>query len=169
MPRSGKMRCGMGIYYPDSYQASESISLYSCSTNNMAELCAILYVMCTVEDKVDLVIHTDSMYSINCITMWVPSWESNGWSTAKGEPVKNANVLMDIVRIKRIRDSMGSVTQFIHVKGHTGDPGNEAADALARLGAEEDHPSYKLEMLTRSGIMFPKSSNSVGDDTCLLR
>ena len=156
VPRDGAMKCGMGIYYPDHPDRSEAVSLpRACSTNNVAELCAILYVMCTVMDSTDLVIYTDSMYAIQCLTTWIVSWESNGWRTSNGGHVRNTMILKDMIKIKRARDRAGSTTELVHVKGHSGNPGNEMADILARRGSETACASYRLEMLIRSGVSFP--------------
>jgi ribonuclease HI len=81
-------------------------------------------------EKVSL--HTDSKYLLDGITKWIKSWQRNGWVTSAKQPVKNADLW------RRLAEAMSrhEVT-WAWVKGHAGDPDNERADALARLGIEE--------------------------------
>jgi ribonuclease HI len=75
---------------------------------------------------------TDSEYVRKGITEWIHSWKTRGWKTADKKPVKNSDLwraLDDAARRHRI--------QRHRVRGHTGTPGNERADALANLGAAE--------------------------------
>ena len=60
---------------------------------------------------------------------WLPGWQRNGWRTAAKQPVKNADLW------QRLADAMAPHTvEWLWVKGHAGDPGNERADALANIG-----------------------------------
>ncbi|MEL6422140.1 MAG: RNase H family protein, partial [Pseudomonadota bacterium] len=56
----------------------------------------------------------------------------NGWKTAAKKPVKNEELW-------RALDTAAArhAVNWHWVKGHAGDPENERADALARLGAQE--------------------------------
>lgn len=96
-------------------------------TNNKAELSAIRYVFKIVSENVDLfrnkniVICTDSMYSINCIEKWSKGWIKNNWKNAKGEDVKNQDIIKNILTLK---DNIGNNAQikFNHVFSHTQQP-----------------------------------------------
>lgn len=63
--------CGIGIFYdigdPKNISSRLPVGKY---TNNRAELCAILYTLCTNSRDQPIVIHTDSKYSIDCITLY---------------------------------------------------------------------------------------------------
>ena len=77
-------------------------------------------------------IHTDSTYLRNGVTSWVAGWQRNGWLTKDRKPVKNADLwqrLTAAVQPHRV--------EWLWVKGHAGDPGNERADTLAGIGLTE--------------------------------
>ncbi|CAA7268070.1 unnamed protein product [Cyclocybe aegerita] len=105
-------------------------------TNNRAELIAILRVFETTPvSKTPLIIKTDSQYSINCFQHWVKKWVGKGWKTASGEPVKNAGIIRCIAKHFEIRAKSGQKLSLQYVKGHSGDVGNDGADAMANQGA----------------------------------
>jgi ribonuclease HI len=82
-----------------------------------------------------LEIITDSNYSINCSTVWYKTWLKNGWKNSTGSDVINQDIVLDIRKLIDARDAAGVTTEFIWIKGHDNDPGNEAADKLAVAGA----------------------------------
>jgi len=75
---------------------------------------------------------SDSAYVVNCMNQkWYARWRRNGWLNAKKQPVENRDLwerLLELVESLEV--------QFIKVKGHAGDEGNERADQLARQGME---------------------------------
>lgn len=99
-------------------------------TNNKAELSAIRYVFKIVLEKIDLfknktiIICTDSMYSINCIDKWSKGWVKNNWKNAKGEDVKNQDVIKNILKLRDdINNSNKNIQiSFNHVFSHTQEP-----------------------------------------------
>ncbi|OSD07896.1 ribonuclease H-like protein [Trametes coccinea BRFM310] len=105
-------------------------------TNNRAELIAIIRVLETAPMDRPLIIKSDSQYSINCLTEWLPSWKSRDWKTARGMPVLNVPLIRyaDIMLEER-RDYAKQPVKFEKVLGHSGEIGNEGADRLANLGA----------------------------------
>ena len=100
-------------------------------TNNQAELSAIyMCIIKAMESKIaKLIIRTDSGYAIGCLTNWKDKWDSSGWQNSRGDDVKNANIIQAIIALLTQID-----VTFMWVKGHNGDPGNEAADILANHG-----------------------------------
>lgn len=80
-------------------------------------------------------LRTDSKYAIQCVTEWFRNWEKNGWRTKDGE-VKNKDLVKAIRDRLEDREANNAPTQFIWVKGHSKDPGNDAADMLAVAGAK---------------------------------
>jgi ribonuclease HI len=72
---------------------------------------------------------TDSNYVKDGMTSWLPNWKKRDWKTAAKKPVKNVDLwkLLD-TQCQRHR------VQWQWVKGHSGHPGNERADELARIG-----------------------------------
>jgi len=76
-------------------------------------------------------LYLDSQYVLKGITEWLPGWKAKGWKTASKQPVKNAELW------RHLDDLLmrgGHVVDWRWVRGHTGDAGNERADALANLG-----------------------------------
>ncbi len=99
-------------------------------TNNVAELYAIYVVLSMLRDH-DLKIHSDSQYSIGCVSTWINGWMRNGWKTAAGQPVKNQELIRAIYELLP-----GRKVEFIHVKAHCGIEHNELADLLADRGRQ---------------------------------
>jgi ribonuclease HI len=59
----------------------------------------------------------------------MPAWKARGWRTADKKPVKNQDLWQRLDAAAQ-RHSI----DWRWVKGHAGDPGNEAADRLANEG-----------------------------------
>lgn len=128
-------KAGWGVYYGNGHPDNDYGPVSEgAPTNQRAELEAIWHAASNHYNKnpdKKLIVHTDSQYSIDCITKWSHKWERNGYYNVKGELVANSDLIQ---RIKRYYD-MGNM-EFVHVRGHTGVEGNEAADRLANLGAQ---------------------------------
>jgi ribonuclease HI len=102
------------------------------TTNNRMELMAAIQALESITRKSKIRLHTDSVYVRSGITSWVPKWKRNGWRTASKQPVKNEDLW------RRLDAAAGKHdVEWLWVKGHAGDPGNERADALANLGMAE--------------------------------
>jgi ribonuclease HI len=129
-------RAGVGVYFGpcDSKNVSEALA-GARQTNQRAELTAILRALELAPRHRDVTIHTDSRYSIDCVTTWYKGWKRNGWLTASKKPVENRDLIQDVRNKIEERQSLGCETYFVWVKGHSGDPGNMEADRLAVQGA----------------------------------
>jgi ribonuclease HI len=102
------------------------------TTNNRMELMAAIQALESLSRPVVAKLHTDSVYVRNGIMSWMPNWRRNGWKTADKKPVKNADLW------QRLSDATQThQVEWVWVKGHAGDPGNERADALANRGMAE--------------------------------
>jgi ribonuclease HI len=102
------------------------------TTNNRMELTAVIEALRTLKRPCTVVIHTDSQYVMLGITQWLANWQRRGWMTADRKPVKNVELW------KQLDEQVGRhKVQWRWVRGHTGDPGNERADALANRGVEQ--------------------------------
>jgi len=102
------------------------------TTNNRMELMAAIQALEALNKPCTVELHTDSQYLRQGITEWMPGWKARGWRTAAKEPVKNSDLWkrLDEARLRH------HVT-WKWVKGHSGHPLNERADALARQGLQE--------------------------------
>lgn len=104
------------------------------STNQVAELYAIKEAVFLMHDNKDkkILIKSDSMYSIKCLTTYIHKWKRNGYKTAKNEPVKNLNIILQIYEML----ANFKHVEFEHVYGHVGIEYNERADKLANQGRQ---------------------------------
>ena len=101
------------------------------TTNNRMELLAAIEALEALNRPCMVNLHTDSTYLRDGITKWIVKWKRNGWKTAAKKPVKNVDLWL------RLEEAIARHEINWHwVKGHAGDPGNEAADALARQGRD---------------------------------
>jgi len=102
------------------------------STNNRMELVAAIQALEALKKPCRVALYTDSNYVRDGITKWVHNWQRNGWRTADRKPVKNAELwqaLIDAAAPHRV--------EWHWVKGHSGHPENERADALACAAADQ--------------------------------
>ena len=102
------------------------------TTNNRMELMAAIKALETLTRPTTVRLHTDSVYVRSGIMKWMPNWKRNGWRTADKKPVKNADLWQRLEAAAKPHQ-----VQWLWVKGHAGDPGNERADALAGQGMRE--------------------------------
>ncbi|MDT4291185.1 ribonuclease HI [Methylomonas sp. MO1] len=101
------------------------------TTNNRMELVAAIQALETLTKPCSVKLHTDSKYVLQGITEWMANWKKRAWKTAANKPVKNEDLWRRLdAAIQRHN------IDWIWVKGHAGDVGNERADQLANLGIE---------------------------------
>lgn len=101
------------------------------TTNNRMELTAVIEALAALKRPCRVILHTDSQYVQKGITEWINGWKARGWKTAAKEPVKNVDLWKKLDDVIRTHD-----IDWVWVKGHAGDEGNERADALANKGVE---------------------------------
>ena len=102
------------------------------TTNNRMELMAAIQALETLREPCAIELYTDSNYVRQGLTEWLPQWRRRGWKTADKKPVKNQD-LWQRLDLAAARHRI----EWHWVKGHSGDPGNELADALANQGVDE--------------------------------
>ncbi|KAM0510958.1 hypothetical protein ACHAPE_010348 [Trichoderma viride] len=129
-------RAGLGVYFGenDPRNLAEKL-LGEKQTNQAAELMAMLRALESVPEAQTVRIHSDSQYSIKCVTEWPIGWKKKNWKTASNEDVKNSEIIRPILKKMDERTKAGGNTYFQWVKGHAANPGNIAADRLAVMGA----------------------------------
>jgi ribonuclease HI len=108
----------------------------SFATCNQMELRAVIAGLTYVQDTLSLMVDkptevlvtTDSKYVKDGITQWIVKWKSNGWKTAKNQPVKNKDLWVELDRLVS-----GETNIFwAWTKSHAGHKFNEFADKLAK-------------------------------------
>ncbi|HTP82976.1 MAG TPA: ribonuclease HI [Alphaproteobacteria bacterium] len=97
------------------------------TTNNRMELMAAIAALETLKRPSRVRVHTDSIYVKDGITKWLHSWKRRGWKTADKKPVKNVELWQRLETAAARHD-----VTWHWVRGHSGHPENERADALAR-------------------------------------
>lgn len=102
------------------------------TTNNRMELQAAIEGLAVLNKRSAVRLYTDSSYVKNGIEQWLAGWKRNGWRTAAKQPVKNVDLWQRLDELVQQHD-----VRWHWVKGHAGIPGNEKADALANLGAQQ--------------------------------
>lgn len=107
------------------------------ATNQRAELTALMKVLrwLSLNSVASVDIYTDSMYTINCTSVWGPAWKKGGWKRKTGEPLQNLDIIVPLVDLWR------PSWRLHHVRGHqTGSSpaayGNNWVDQAAVAGAE---------------------------------
>ena len=96
------------------------------TTNNRMELTAAIEALNALKQPCAVKLSTDSNYVRDGITKWVHGWAARGWRTADKSPVKNVDLWQALLAATARHQ-----ISWHWVKGHSGDPDNERADALA--------------------------------------
>lgn len=126
------------------------------ATNNEMELTAAIEALrlatsrrCPVpEGYSKIVIYSDSMIVVEGISWAESLWPRSDWLTQENEPVLNADLWQELVRLRR---RAGRV-DFRHVKGHKTNPYNKLVDRLAKEAADlvlPQQPGHSPKMVTR--------------------
>ena len=97
------------------------------TTNNRMEMMAVIEGLAALKQPSAVTLHTDSLYVLKGASEWLPGWKKNGWKTSDKKPVKND----DLSRLLDVELSRHEI-KWQWVRGHSGHPENERADALAR-------------------------------------
>ena len=133
---------------------------YKDTTNNQMELMAAIGCLMHVRGLKaagtpieQLTIITDSQYVKNGITSWIVGWKKKGWVNSNREPVKNKDIWM---KLDSLRDCPFAV-EWKWVKGHSGNPGNDRADALATAAAKRYMRGQETLELTGNADQKPQS------------
>ena len=94
------------------------------------EMTAVVHALekCIELKYMSVCVFTDSNYVRTGLLEWSKNWERNGWKTSKGEPVKNKELWIRMLDLKK---QFGSI-EFKWVKAHNGNEKNEQVDTLAR-------------------------------------
>lgn len=127
---------GFVVVCDDNILYAEAVNNTLNTTNNEQELTAINQAAEFAGDLFlydnEITIYTDSEYSLNCVTKWYKGWRKNGWVKNDGSPIKNLNLIQNIVDcIETYNDSDDLRLYIEKVPAHSGVEYNELADKLA--------------------------------------
>jgi ribonuclease HI len=102
------------------------------TTNNRMEIMAAIKALEALKRPSQVKLYTDSSYVQKGMTEWLHGWKAKNWRTAGKKAVKND----DLWRKLDILASQHQI-EWLWVRGHDGNIGNERADALANAGVEQ--------------------------------
>ena len=122
---------GWGVLLRSGHTQKELFGGEDKTTNNRMELTAAIVALESLRRPCRVQLFTDSQYVLKGITEWLPGWKARGWKTAELKPVKNVDLWQ---RLDQARAP--HAVEWVWVRGHNGDAGNEAADALANRGVD---------------------------------
>ncbi|KAF8897701.1 ribonuclease H-like protein, partial [Infundibulicybe gibba] len=125
-------QAGSGIWYApnDARNRAHRIPKTIDQSNNTGEAAAILIAVQNEREDTNLLIKTDSLLVLEGLTKNLHSWEDRGW-------IETANRDLMKATVSALRSRTGQVF-FQKVKGHSGDVGNDGADAEAAKGAKKN-------------------------------
>ncbi|QHS09061.1 ribonuclease HI [Sinimarinibacterium sp. NLF-5-8] len=123
---------GWGVLIMDGDKRTELFGGQADTTNNRMEMLAVIKALQSLPPGSTVKLHSDSAYVVRGISEWLPGWKRNHWTNAKGQPVKNQDLWMELDALQKKYK-----VEWKWVRGHNGDPGNEAADRLANQGVQE--------------------------------
>ncbi|MGD1930349.1 MAG: ribonuclease HI [Leptolyngbyaceae cyanobacterium] len=106
------------------------------TTNNRMEMQAAiagLQVFLASGQTTPVELYTDSEYVKKGITQWIAGWKRRGWQTAAKKPVLNKDLWQQLDEVHQaVAQQTGAPVQWIYVRGHAGNEGNERCDTIAR-------------------------------------
>ena len=107
---------------------------YIKTTNNRMELRAAIVGLEALIKPCNVKLYSDSQYLCNAFNQhWIEGWIKKGWKRGKNELVKNRDLWERLLAAKAPHN-----VEFLWVKGHAGNPGNERCDMLATAAADGD-------------------------------
>ena len=62
------------------------------TTNNRMEMMGALIALERLKYPCNVILHSDSQYLKNGMTLWMKGWKRNGWITSEKKPVKNVDL-----------------------------------------------------------------------------
>ena len=102
------------------------------TTNNRMELMAAISALEALRRSCRVDLTTDSKYVMQGITEWMDGWKKRGWKNSAKKPVKNVDLWQRLDAATQRHE-----IEWHWVRGHTGHPENERADALANKAIDE--------------------------------
>ena len=102
------------------------------TTNNRMEMTAVIRALEALKRTSEVKLYTDSSYVQKGMMEWMEGWKSRNWRTANKKPVKNDDLWKQLDTLANLHQ-----IEWIWVKGHAGNQGNERADELANAGVDQ--------------------------------
>lgn len=123
---------GWGAWISMGEHAKEMCGGEPITTNNRMELMAVIKALEALKRSCKVKIFTDSVYVQKGMSEWIVGWKARGWRTSDKKPVKNDDLWRQLDALAQQHQ-----IEWLWVKGHAGDLGNERADQLANQGVAQ--------------------------------
>jgi ribonuclease HI len=146
-------RASWACWFPEHSDISKAdvVPAGQLQTNQRGELMAIANAVSIATDEfeasdVDLHIFTDSMYSKNCLTTWVPGWVRKDWKNSGGQPVAHRDLIESTIS-KLIKFKSYMIT---YVPAHTGkdDDSSSNNDIVDKMATQVLNPTESVKVIT---------------------
>jgi ribonuclease HI len=138
---------GYGVVLIHRDKQKELSGGYRLTTNNRMEILACIEGLRALKERCEVVIYSDSQYVVNAMTKsWAVNWRARGWKrkdNGKLVDASNADLwaqMLDLCDHHRV--------EFVWVRGHAGNAGNERCDLLARTAAAAE--SLEIDVVYES-------------------
>jgi ribonuclease HI len=125
------------------------------TTNNRMEIKSVLWGLEEIKirwgnlKKGNVLVMSDSQYTINGASSWMYGWQRLGWRKRKKE---NKNPLLNIDLWKQMFDICKEINPtFLWIRGHTGNHYNELCDNLADTAIKTQSSYSKIIRLPARG------------------
>ena len=133
------------------------------TTNNRMEMQAAISALeffAGTSQTHQCVLYTDSEYLIKGITQWMKGWKKKGWKTAAGKDVLNKDLweVLDVLDLQ-VQAQTKVPVSWQHVRGHSGNVGNERCDTIARGFSCGQPPQLRQRPTIESASVKQNSAN----------
>ena len=98
----------------------------------LAGAIAVLQLLARKQQRLGVLLISDSEYLVKGVREWAPGWQKRGWKNASKQPVRNKDLWHELIEAAS-RHQIG----WTWVKGHNGHSENERADRLASAAADQ--------------------------------
>ena len=98
------------------------------TTNNRMELMAAIQGLRALKEPCTVRLFSYSTYLVNAFEKnWLQNWQKRNWQTASKKPVENQDLWQELLALASVH-----AVEWVKVRGHADNPGNNRCDALAR-------------------------------------
>jgi len=165
-------KAGLGVYFGKDDKRNVSKPIIGKQSNNTAELSAVIEVftilMKEIESGEEIIIYSDSTYTIRWSSDYGSKCEKNGWQSEK--PIPNLELGKTLYLLCKKYENV----KLEHIKAHTGltdelSLGNEGADMMANIAIgfkscpyDKINKPKKNPKKTKYYLRIPYSEKEVG-------
>lgn len=104
------------------------------TTNNRMELMAAIRALECLKSSCTIKLYTDSVYLKNGMNVWLKNWKKKNWIGSNKKKVLNRDLWQRLDELNSEYD-----IEWLWVAGHSGNPGNDRADELARAAIPDQN------------------------------